>query len=66
MLKWILNKCVVKKWVEVWLTHWDRLLLLIVYQASYHTRETIRPAFNPLMPELNPPSPGHFSGRSAI
>ena len=24
------------------------------------------PDINPLMPELNPPAPDHFSGRSAI
>jgi len=37
----------------VWLTHWDRFLLLIVCQASYCTRETIQLAFNPLLRHLN-------------
>lgn len=53
MLKWVVNKWVVMKWIEVWLAHWDGLLLLIVCQASYCTRETIQLAFNPPPRHLN-------------
>lgn len=53
MLKWVLNKWVVIKLIEVWLAHRDGLLLLIVCQASYCTRETIQLAFNPLPHHLN-------------
>jgi hypothetical protein len=53
MLKWFLNKWVVMKWIEVWLAHWDRLLLLIVCQPSDCTRKIVQLAFKSLLCHLN-------------